>query len=329
MNHCIRSRLGSQKGMNDGEPMDQKSSRGLSAIDGFDARALESILEFYLSAGVTDGVEDAPVNAFELSESLAHARGRQSSQLQNAEVGRRDEPVQKGRTPADVLAAAKAVEAPPAAARAKASAAAIPGEEAVMAARSAARAAQTLEELHEALSRFEGCNLRLTARNLVFSAGSSQARLMLIGDAPGREEDNQGAPFVGPSGVLLQRMLAAIGVDKSSCYVANVVPWRPPGDRTPSPQENEICKPFLERQIELVGPEVIAFLGGAPARVLTGVQDGVMRIRGKWISYAVGGRKVKAITTLHPDYLLRNPEQKRLAWTDLRLISKELASPSA
>ena len=206
--------------------------------------------------------------------------------------------------------------------------AAVPGDAAVGAAREAAGAAATLDELRAALERFEGCNLRTTAKRLVFADGDPKARLMLVGEAPGREEDEQGLPFVGRSGRLLDRMLEAIGLERASVYIANVVPWRPPGNRTPTPQETEICKPFIVRQIELVDPDVLVFLGGAAAAALSGTTEGILRLRGRWLDHAIGGRRIRAMATLHPAYLLRQPIQKRLAFRDLLAVKRALAEIS-
>ena len=144
---------------------------------------------------------------------------------------------------------------------------------AVMAAREAARNAASLEELREILGRFEGCALRTTATQLVFADGNPKARVMFVGEAPGRDEDIEGLPFVGRSGKLLDRMLAAIGLDRTSVYIANIVPWRPPGNRTPTPQESAICLPFTLRQIELAGPDVLVCMGGPSAQTLLNVRD--------------------------------------------------------
>src|SRR3954470_19521673 len=189
----------------------------------------------------------------------------------------------------------------------------------VLAAREQAQAATSLEALRETLERFEGCALRATASRLVFSDGAADARLMLVGEAPGREEDMQGKPFVGRSGQLLDRMLAAIGLDRSTVYIANIVPWRPPGNRTPTPQEMAICKPFIERQIALVSPAVLVCLGAPSAEALLGLK-GIVRQRGRWMQYDLGERTIPAVATLHPAYLLRQPVQKRLAWRDFRAI---------
>src|SRR5213079_3347746 len=151
-----------------------------------------------------------------------------------------------------------------------------------MAAREAARTAASLVELREILSKFEGCALRATAKQLVFADGNPQARVMFVGEAPGRDEDLAGEPFVGRSGKLLDLMMAAIGLDRTRAYIANIIPWRPPGNRTPTPQETQICLPFVRRQIELVDPDVLVCLGNPSSQALLGTREGIMRSRGKW-----------------------------------------------
>lgn len=193
-----------------------------------------------------------------------------------------------------------------------------------MAAREAARSAPTLEALEVALKSFDGCSLKATAKNLCFYRGTAEARLMLIGEAPGREEDLEGKPFVGRSGQLLDKMLAAIGLGEADVHITNTVYWRPPGNRTPTPQETLVCRPFLERQIELVQPDVIATLGGPAAKAILDVADGILRTRGKWHQMTAGGRTIRVMPTLHPAYLLRTPIQKKLAWRDLRAIKGAL-----
>ena len=182
----------------------------------------------------------------------------------------------------------------------------------------------TLEAVQAALAEFEGCGLKRTAKSLCFARGSPEARVMLIGEAPGRDEDLQGQPFVGRAGQLLDRMLAAISLGPDDAYITNVVYWRPPGNRKPSPQEVEACRPFLTRQVELVAPETIVLLGGAAANHLMGTTEGVMKLRGKWRDITLGGHACRAIATLHPAYLLRNPLGKRLAWRDLLMIRDAL-----
>lgn len=189
-------------------------------------------------------------------------------------------------------------------------------------AREVAAACRSLGELERALAAFEGCPLRETATRLCFADGSPDAPLMLIGEAPGAEEDRQGRPFVGPSGQLLDRMLAAIGLDRRQVWITNLIFWRPPGNRPPTAAEVAACQPFLERQVELLGPRLILFLGGSAAKALLDVADGVTRLRGRQLEYRPpnGGPPVPALVTFHPAYLLRQPLQKRLAWRDLLLL---------
>jgi uracil-DNA glycosylase family 4 len=186
--------------------------------------------------------------------------------------------------------------------------------------------AGTLDELRIALESFEGCALKRTAMRTVFADGNAQARIMFVGEAPGAEEDREGLPFVGRSGKLLDRMLAAIGLDRTSAYIANIIPWRPPGNRTPTPQESAICLPFIRRQIELANPDILVCVGGPSATTLLEVKEGITRTRGRWFDYDTGTRKIKAIALFHPAYLLRSPAHKKAAWQDLLAIRKALAS---
>ena len=191
---------------------------------------------------------------------------------------------------------------------------------------SAARSSEaaTLAELEAMVAGFDGCPLKRTAKSLCFARGSEKARIMLIGEAPGRDEDLQGKPFVGRAGQLLDRMLKAIGLDEGQVYITNTVYWRPPGNRTPTPQEVEACAPFLARQIELLSPKVLVLLGGAAAKSILGSSEGIMRLRGKWLSYPCATGDISALATLHPAYLLRNPAAKRLAWRDLLALKAAL-----
>ena len=202
-------------------------------------------------------------------------------------------------------------------------------EAAILSAREAARTAPTLEALRALLETFDGCALRSTATRLVFSDGNPQARIMFVGEAPGREEDLEGLPFVGRSGKLLDRMIAAIGLDRTSAYIANVIPWRPPGNRTPTPQETQICLPFIQRQIELVNPDVLVTLGNPSTQTLLSTREGIMKTRGRWFEYDTGTRVIRALATFHPAYLLRSPSYKRMAWQDLRAIAKALEQLSS
>ena len=175
------------------------------------------------------------------------------------------------------------------------------------------------------MARFDGCGLKATAKNLCFYRGSPSARLMIIGEAPGRDEDLEGKPFVGRAGQLLDKMLAAIGLSEADVHITNIVYWRPPGNRTPTPQEAQVCRPFLDRQIELVAPQLLMTLGGPAASAVLDVQGGIMKARGRWRELASGGRTVRALPSLHPAYLLRTPAAKRLAWRDLLAIKAALA----
>jgi uracil-DNA glycosylase family 4 len=201
---------------------------------------------------------------------------------------------------------------------------------AALAAREAARSAPDIEALRAVLETFDGCALKATAKSLCFYRGSAKARLMIVGEAPGRDEDLQGKPFVGRAGQLLDKMLAAIGLTEDDVHITNVVYWRPPGNRTPTPQEVQVCRPFLERQIELVAPDILMTMGGSAANALLDMEGGIMRQRGRWREFVAGGRKVPAMPTLHPAYLLRTPIAKRLAWRDLLVIQERLlAAPGS
>lgn len=201
---------------------------------------------------------------------------------------------------------------------------AAPPDETERLARAAASTCATLDELRTTLAAFEGCNLRFTATNLVFADGTPGSRVMFVGEAPGRDEDIQGLPFVGRAGQLLDQMLKAIGLDRTRVYIANVVPWRPPGNRTPTPQETAACRPFITRQIELADPDFLVCLGNAAMRELFGTADGILKSRGKWRPYDTGTRTIRAMAMLHPAYLLRQPLHKRLSWRDLQSLKAAL-----
>jgi len=253
------------------------------------------LLAFYLEAGVDALVGEQPVDRFAPETAAPPARAPQpATPPPDLEIQRRAAP-------------------------------AVP-EEAAMAAREAAKNAKTLDELRAILDKFDGCALKATATQLVFADGNSQAKVMFVGEAPGRDEDIEGLPFVGRSGKLLDRMLAAIGLDRTSVYIANIVPWRPPGNRTPTPQESQICLPFILRQIELADPDILVCLGGPSAQTLLGIKEGITKTRGRWFSFNTGKREIRAMPTFHPAFLLRSPLQKRFAWRDFLAIKKALAS---
>jgi DNA polymerase len=259
-------------------------------------KAARELLDFYREAGVDALIGEETVDRFAVGQSApAPTRAPQPSERET-----------NGRA------------APPA------TAPLIP-EEAAMAAREAAKSAKTLDELCAILEGFDGCGLKATATQLVFADGNPQAKLMFVGEAPGRDEDIEGLPFVGRSGKLLDRMLAAIGLDRTKVYIANIVPWRPPGNRTPTPQEQQICLPFILRQIELADPDVLVCLGGPSTQALLGIKDGITKTRGRWFNFDTGKRQIRALATFHPAFLLRSPLQKRFAWRDFLAIKKALA----
>ena len=188
-----------------------------------------------------------------------------------------------------------------------------------------AAAATSLAELKAALEAFEGCALKRTATNTVFADGTPAGGILFIGEAPGRDEDRSGKPFVGRAGQLLDKMLLAIGLDRNvNAYITNVINWRPPDNRDPSPEEAAQCLPFLRRHIELAQPQLIVLLGAVAARHVVGGSEGIMKLRGRWMEYRVADRMVPLMPTLHPAYLLRQPAHKRLAWRDLQAIATKM-----
>ena len=267
------------------------------------APTIQQLLTFYLEAGVDCALAEEPVNRLSDPDLVPVPREIPAPRETAA-----TEPV---RTSPATVPAARGEPAP------------LP-EAAIMLAREAARTAPSLDVLRALLEKFDGCALKSTATRLVFADGNPQARIMFVGEAPGREEDIEGLPFVGRSGKLLDRMIAAIGLDRGNTYIANVIPWRPPGNRTPTPQETQICLPFIQRQIELVNPDVLVTLGNPSTQTLLSTREGIMKTRGRWFDYDTGTRVIRALATFHPAYLLRSPSYKRMAWQDLRSIAKAL-----
>jgi len=252
------------------------------------APTVSQLLAFYLEAGVDCTLSEEPVNR--LSES--------------------ERPVDLKATPSGDINPARAIRPAPAAFVAPASEAPPTPDAAIATAREAARTAASLEILRDMLEGFDGCALKSTATRLVFADGNPKARIMFVGEAPGRDEDIEGLPFVGRSGKLLDRMIASIGLD--------------PGNRTPTPQETQICLPFIQRQIELVDPDILVTLGNPSTQTLLSTREGIMKTRGRWFNYDTGTRVIRAMATFHPAYLLRSPSYKRLSWQDLRAIAKAL-----
>jgi uracil-DNA glycosylase family 4 len=266
-------------------------------------KAARDLLRFYADAGVDALMGEDPVDRF--AEPVAAPK-----EAPAAPAAERRPLVMPSASA--VRMPAVATDAPP------------PTEEAVMAARAAAKSAATLDDLRAILERFEGCALRKTAKRLVFADGDPKARLMFVGEAPGREEDIEGLPFVGRSGKLLELMLKAIGLDRTQVYIANIVPWRPPGNRDPSLHETSICLPFIQRQIELVDPQILVCLGKPSAATLLGITEGIRKTRGRWLTYRNETKEVRAMPTFHPAYLLRSPLEKRFAWKDFMAVKKAL-----
>ena len=272
-----------------------------AAVTPENAPTVQQLLAFYLEAGVDCALAEEPIDRLSDSELISAA-----SRPAQPPTARPAGAIPVARTEAG------------------------PGTEAaILSAREAARTAPTLDALRALLENFDGCALKATATRLVFADGNPQARIMFVGEAPGREEDLEGLPFVGRSGKLLDRMIAAIGLDRTSAYIANVIPWRPPGNRTPTPQETQICLPFIQRQIELVNPDVLVTLGNPSTQTLLETREGIMKTRGRWFEYNTGTRVIRAIATFHPAYLLRSPDYKCMAWQDLRAIAKALEQPAS
>ncbi len=275
-------------------------------------KAAHDLLVFYQEAGVDALLDEAPVNRF--AEPAAQPDAGPTAEVRAPAVPAASSPARSAPPPSSTRAVSDGPVAPPA------------PEAAIVAARDAARSAPDLETLRDILGRFEGCALRATASRLVFADGNPAARVMLIGEAPGREEDLEGLPFVGRSGKLLDRMLTAIGLDRTSVYIANIVPWRPPGNRTPTPQETAICLPFILRQIELVNPDILVCMGNPSTQTLLSTKDGITKTRGRWFAFHTGSREIRAIPTYHPAFLLRSPLQKRFAWRDFLAVKKALTA---
>jgi uracil-DNA glycosylase len=259
---------------------------------------LEDILRFYNEAGLDFALGEGPVDQFAVFEAQKAA-------------------VKTPAPPMPVLEKKSAAPVP--------RPAAIPDEAAVAAARALATGCASISELLAALQRFEGCGLKFTAKSLVFADGNPQASVMFISDVPSREDDLGGRLLAATNGLLFDRMLAAIGLDRTSAYLGCMIPWRPPGNRAPTAFEIDVCRPFIERHIELAAPKLLVLLGDLPAKTLVPSSDSILRLRGQWRDYALGdGRKVPALSMLHPSYLMKQPSQKRLAWADLLVLKGRL-----
>ncbi|MDB3879866.1 uracil-DNA glycosylase [Alphaproteobacteria bacterium] len=204
---------------------------------------------------------------------------------------------------------------------------AVPPEDNINTVSAALAGITSLADLQSALAKLDDCPLKHTASNLCFADGNPGARLMIIGEAPGRDEDRMGVPFVGADGQLLDKMIASIGLDRASVYLTNLLPWRPPGNRNPTDEETAMLLPWLLRHVQLARPEFVLLLGGAAAKLVLGSHNGIMKLRGRWRDVDFGDGVLRpALASLHPAYLLRSPAQKRLAFEDLLLLAKRLAA---
>jgi len=262
----------------------------------------KSLLEWQLQAGVDETTGDEAVNHFAKKPSSFASSEGSPSIAQDPLVKPKD----------DVVRVAPLHHTPSAAAATS---------------RALADGIKTLAELEAAVRAFDGCAIKKTASKTVFADGNPQAKIVIIGEAPGGEEDKQGIPFCGPSGKLLDRMLAAIGLDRTLVYISNTVFWRPPGNRQPTHEETSICLPFVEKHIALVAPKLLILSGGTATTTLLGKEVSISRLRGKFYEYenAYLAAPIPTVVTYHPSYLLRSPAQKRLAWDDLLMIKGFLA----
>lgn len=273
-------------------------------------------LQWHIDMGCDECIADEPINRFETSAAAAAAIAARAP----ADTASQSAPMERP--------SARSNAAMPATTRGtKTSAAEINSQLQISNAQHAAENAKTIDELRTAIEAFDGCALKKTATNLVLCDGPADAKLMLVGEAPGAEEDRQGLPFVGPSGQLLNAMLESIGIDRADTMISNSVFWRPPGNRTPTTQETVVCRPFIERLIEIVHPQVLVCVGAPSAHNLLGETQGISRLRGKWYTYQTPkiAAPVNATALFHPAYLLRTPIKKRDAWHDLLMIRRKLA----
>ena len=275
---------------------------------------LIALLDWYMEAGADESIAETPCDRYAAARAAQAAAGG------------------RGAAPSPQPQSTGSPRTPPPGAAAGRRGAGRTGvlasrEQVTRTARAMASSADTLDALRAALADFDGCALKQTASNLVFGDGNPNARLMFIGEAPGAEEDRKGVPFVGPAGRLLDLMLAAIGFDRSDAYITNILPWRPPGNRSPTDAEIAACLAFVERHIELVSPDIVVLVGGTAAKTLLAAREGIMKLRGRWFTYESAGmvRPIPARAILHPAYLLRSPAQKRETWIDLLAIRDRLA----
>ena len=278
----------------------------MNAARDLDPQQLRSLLHFYADAGVEWMLEEEPVDRLAEFEAMRAARGVTTQR----EAAPSPQPQPARQAPARQEQARPSPAAPM-------PTVAIPDSQAVAEAESAAAGARSLDELRTAMEAFNGCNLKTSARCLVFAEGNAKPAVMVIGAMPNADDDRDGQPFSGRQGAMLDRMLAGIGLARADLLITNVVPWRPPGNRPPSQREADICRPFIERQIVLAEPNHLLILGNFAARFLFRSNDTIHQLRGEWREISLSGRSVPAFATLHPQDLMTAPVSKRLAWQDL------------
>ncbi|MBB3311048.1 DNA polymerase [Rhizobium sp. BK196] len=272
---------------------------------------LAALLHFHAEAGVDWLLEEEPVDRFAEFEAMKAARRSAAPATQpqpERQIPARPAPEQRAAAPAPASRPQPA----------------IPDGDAVQQARFAAASARSLAELKTALEAFNGCNLKNSARSTIFASGNPASGIMVIGPAPGADDEREGTAFAGRQGQLLDRMLASIGLERSAILLTQIIPWRPPGNRMPSAAETEICRPFIERQIALAEPRAILLLGNYTARFFFGENDTIHGLRGRWKEIAVADQIIPAIASLHPQDLLTAPVNKRLAWSDLLAFQARL-----
>jgi DNA polymerase len=287
---------------------------------------LAALLHFHADAGVDWLLEEEAVDRFAEFEAMKAARqgaraapsrdgSKSQPQLQGAQ-GQSERAPDRQRAPSPTPQPSRTTPA-------------IPDEQAVEQARFAAETARSLAELKIALEAFNGCNLKNSARSTVFASGNPESRIMIIGPMPGADDDREGIPFAGRNGQLLDKMLAAIGLERQGVMLTNVIAWRPPGNRAPSVPEMDICRPFIERQITLAAPRAVLLLGNFTARFFFGGNETIHSVRGQWRDIWIGGEKIPAIASLHPQELLTAPINKKLAWNDLLAFKTHLRAEFA
>ena len=269
-----------------------------------DRQEAARLLRWYVDIGVDEAVCDVAVDRFVTSPPPPRKAPSRTARTRPRERSGTDAPSGRTRTPP------AAPESP---------------HVSLERARDLANEASSLDELLNAIRAFDGCPLKRTATTTCICDGNPDSGIMVIGEAPGAEEDRKGKPFVGPAGWLLDRMLATIGLDRSSVYITNTLYWRPPGNRTPTPEEIAVCLPFLERQVELIRPKILVFAGGTAVKAMFSTSEGITRLRGRWFRRELpDGEAVPAIAMFHPAYLLRQPARKRESWHDLLTIRAKM-----